>query len=531
MIEWFTELRFLVKIELFTIITVFFIQFFFFIRTKVDIRILQGVFDQPLRTIQRSISDKGEIFNFSDEELEDIEYMEEHTNDIVLLKSGSDNPVNKKIKEAINPYLINNRGAAVNYSIIKDIIDREIDAKDEEIAQSVPTPLYLGLAATIIGIIFGLFAIPNLGGDLSGINGLINGIKIAMFASLSGLFWTIVLSSWLYKKAKRTVINAKNDQLSYLQSNLLPELFKAEDAGVLGLKSSIDQFSRLADDMIKDLHSAIDNSRENISMQQQTLEKIEELNVTKVSKVNLELFERLEENMDSFHKFSEFIDQLAIIASNLQDFASKTNNIDEVAQEIRATVQDSHKLTRFLTDHLKDIENAGDEVKYAVDVSQKHFENAIENLKDSTGQEMAEIQNLSDEIEKHFSKIYEKLFNKLDEVTENYITQLTKAYNNNTPQFEQLDHLDHLEDIKKELLEISNGSNQRQASMQGNNEKLQLANKKLEEITHLLASLEQNTDGLNKRSLSNTAAKPRKPVRTPPSRWTKVKSWFKKPFK
>jgi methyl-accepting chemotaxis protein len=530
MIELFTELRLLVKFELFTILAVFCIQIIFFIRTKLDIGILRGVFDQPLRTIQRSISDEGEVFDFSEEELEDIEYMKEHINDIVLLKSGSDNPVNKKIKDAINPYLINNRGAAVNYSIIKDIIDREIDAKDEEIAQSIPTPLYLGLAATIIGIIFGLFATPDLGENLAGINALINGIKIAMFASLSGLVWTIILSSWLYKGAKRTVINAKNDQLSYLQSNLLPELFKAEDAGVLGLKSSIDKFSHLADDMIKDLHSAIDNSRENISMQQQTLEKIEELNVTKVSKVNLELFERLEENMDSFHKFSEFIDQLAIIASNLQDFSSKTNNIDEIAQEIRATVQDSHKLTRFLTDHLKDIENAGDEVKHAVDLSQKHFEDAIENLKDSTGQEMAEIQELSDDIEKHFNKIYEKLFNKLDKVTENHITELTKAYSNNTPRFEQLNHLDHLEGIKKELLEISNSTEERHTSIKGNNEKLQLANKKLEEITHLLASLERNTNGLNKRSLSNRTVKPQKTVRTPPSRWAKVKKWFKKPF-
>ena len=140
----------------------------------------------------------------------------------VLLESSSKNTIHLRIKDGINNYLINNFGSAVNYSIIKDIIEREIDTKDHQISQLIPIPLYLGLAATIIGIIFGLIAMPGMGGEtvnLSAVDILINGVKIAMFASLSGLFWTILLSSYVYSKASNKVLEDKNEQLTYLQEN------------------------------------------------------------------------------------------------------------------------------------------------------------------------------------------------------------------------------------------------------------------------------------------------------------------------
>lgn len=121
-----------------------------------------------------------------------------------------------RIKEDINNYLLNNYGAAVNFSIIKDIIDREVDIKDDEISHSIPTPLYLGLAATMIGIIFGLFAMPELSGNhfSKGIDALINGVKLAMFGSLSGLACTTILSSRFYKNAKKQLLKDKNQQIS-----------------------------------------------------------------------------------------------------------------------------------------------------------------------------------------------------------------------------------------------------------------------------------------------------------------------------
>ena len=236
------------------------------------------------------------------------------------------------IKAAINTYLINNYGAAVNFSIIKDIVDREIEVKDDEISQSITLPLYLGLAATMIGIIFGLFSMPELNGDgfSEGVNALIGGVKIAMIGSLTGLACTTYLSSFSYKKARRIVQKEKNEQLTYLQAKLLPELIKAEDTGVSGLKASLDRFARVATNISDNVLIAANQTGENLELQKDVMEKVDNMKVLKVSRWNLELFEKMEKNMEAFNQFSIYLSNMERITSHLLEFANKTSDVNKV---------------------------------------------------------------------------------------------------------------------------------------------------------------------------------------------------------
>jgi hypothetical protein len=283
------------------------------------------------------------------------------------------------IKEDINLYLLNNYGASVNFSIIKDIIDREVDVKDEEIANSLPTPLYLGLAATMIGIIFGLFSMPESNGQhfAEGIDALINGVKLAMLGSLSGLVCTTILSSFVYKNAKRKISGDKNEQISYLQATLLPELIKAEDTGVSGLKASLDRFARVATDISDNVLVAVNKTGENIHSQQEVIDKVANLDVLKISETNLELFNRLESNMSTFSKFSDYLSLMSQISDNLRDFAYRTSNIDNVVNQIDLSLQENSRLSRFLTSHFEKIEASGTAALKAVDISDAHFREAM----------------------------------------------------------------------------------------------------------------------------------------------------------
>ena len=58
-----------------------------------------------------------------------------------------------------NEYLLNNRGAAADFGILKDISERHAEALDEEIQAQIATPLYLGLLGTFTGAILGLVAL------------------------------------------------------------------------------------------------------------------------------------------------------------------------------------------------------------------------------------------------------------------------------------------------------------------------------------------------------------------------------------
>jgi hypothetical protein len=64
-----------------------------------------------------------------------------------------------KIVTDTNEYLLNNRGAAADFDILKDISERHAEAGDEQIQAQLSTPLYLGLLGTFLGAILGLFSI------------------------------------------------------------------------------------------------------------------------------------------------------------------------------------------------------------------------------------------------------------------------------------------------------------------------------------------------------------------------------------
>lgn len=75
---------------------------------------------------------------------------------IKLISVGNEeNPILKNIVNTVNDYLLKNQGAANDFATIKDIVDRNCDAIDDEISQRLPVPLYLGLMGTVLGIIIG----------------------------------------------------------------------------------------------------------------------------------------------------------------------------------------------------------------------------------------------------------------------------------------------------------------------------------------------------------------------------------------
>jgi hypothetical protein len=400
---------------------------------------------------------------------------------ISITETSGDNLTILRIKRAINTYLLNNYGAVVNFSIIKDIIDREVDVKDEEISQSITTPLYLGLAATMAGIIFGLFAMPDLSGDQfsSGIGALINGVKLAMIASLTGLLCTTILSSFFYKNAKRKILQDKNEQISYLQAELLPELLKAEDTGVSGLKASLDRFAREASKIAENVNNAALQTSLNIAAQQDVISKIEKMDMTKVSKANLELFDRLDTSMGAFNHFAEFLTEMRLISDNLKEFGSRTSNINNIIGQVGSSLEESRKLSIFLTTHFQKIEAAGSAALKAVDLSDSHFKDAIELLTTETNKRISNLNTDANNNESKLTEIYIEIGKKLEKITSEHLAAFNSAYSNAIPQFGQLDNLkilpDFQQEVAKNILKSQSDSNANTIKLNENINKLNIS--------------------------------------------------------
>lgn len=451
-------------IEIIVIILIMIMQFKTFNNVRKSVIELRQIFDYKF-TIKYGFIEKNKLGKIEGDSKE-IQYEdgteEESLSEIVgvdviklaLVETEGKNMIITKIKKTINTYLINNYGAAVNFSIIKDIIDREVEVKDEEITQTITIPLYLGLAATMVGIILGLFSMPDLNGDgfSDGVNALINGVKVAMIASLSGLFFTTLLSSKFYKNAKSKVLNEKNERLSYLQAKLLPELVKAEDTGVSGLKASLDRFARVATTISDNVLIAANQTGENLVMQKEVMDKVENMKVLKVSKWNLELFEKLDMNMDAFNKFSTYLSNMEKISSNLLEFSARTSSIDQVIKGIDTTLSDSKQLTQFLSAHFDKIEDAGNAALKSVGIAESYFEDAIESLKTRTDEMINQLYKGAGNHETKLEDIYKEIKENLNKITSEYVSAFSQAYSNSIPRFEQLEHLGLLPEIKEEFL-------------------------------------------------------------------------------
>ena len=464
----------LLNIEIVLIALVIIFQLLISIRLHAKIKNLQSVFQEKLFIIYGYI-EKRKIGNSSDFEAE-ITYdePEDTTGEMVklsLVETQSTNIVMVRIAKSLNSYLINNYGAAVNFSIIKDIIDREVDVEDEGITQNISTPLYMGLAATMIGIILGLWAMPNLDGDefSKGLGSLIDGVKAAMIASFIGLVCTTILTAFFYKKAKQKVLEDKNRQLSYLQSKLLPELVRAEDTGVSGLKASLDRFAREATKISDNVRIAADRTENTVMMQLEIIDKVKDLNMTKVSKINLELFDRLETNIQSFDKFSIYLKTINKISENLVQFSNKTEVVETIADEIKSTLQDSKDLAKFLTIHFQQIEKAGgaaltalsisdshfkealekltNEVTTIIDLAHSQFKDAIELLKTDVDNRINELNSKADDADSIIKEKFDNIGTNLNNITAAHLDKLTVAYNSSVPHFEQLENLNLLPEL------------------------------------------------------------------------------------
>ena len=65
-------------------------------------------------------------------------------------------PTLLEVEHSLNMYLQKNKGAASDFHIMKDVVERYCDADEEEITTQQPIPLYLGLMGTMVGIIVGI---------------------------------------------------------------------------------------------------------------------------------------------------------------------------------------------------------------------------------------------------------------------------------------------------------------------------------------------------------------------------------------
>ena len=331
-------------IEYILITVLILFQIYLGIKLFIKISSYKSIFNFMPTIAQKQVSvelyNEGDVSKILSEEVVE----DKLSTEIAYLKNHSTNSTLSNISTTINTYLIKNKEASIDFHILKDISDRYIEIVEDEINNRIPAPRYIGLAATMLGIIFGLFAInfdtstnESTSLALEAIKPLINGVKVAMAASVTGLVITTLFSVSIFKIAKSKVEAGKNEFLSLLQSELLPKMNKSKLPEVQTLSNKLDKFARSTTGVVAQLGSVVKNSSQAIKREQDLIEQIKELDVKKVASVNLDVFNQLQGMMGSFQEFAKYYEHLdksllntTSLLSNLQVFVANTHNINVI---------------------------------------------------------------------------------------------------------------------------------------------------------------------------------------------------------
>lgn len=259
------------------------------------------------------------------------------SNNTTGIYANHDNDILKTIVSSINDYLKNNKSGS-DFHLMKDIVDRSCDAKEEEISTQIPVPLYLGLVGTMAGILIGTFYLwlsGGIGGLLSaeggtgkdGIEALLGGIALAMISSILGIILT-TLSSSQFKNAKSFVDENKHSFLSWIQAKLLPTLSDNVASAIKEMAGNLTAFNKEFSDNTSNLGDALAKVNESYKLQTHLLDAVHKIADKNLAHQNLELYNVLKSNTAEIGTLAEYLQNCNQYLANVKELNNKLDDYE-----------------------------------------------------------------------------------------------------------------------------------------------------------------------------------------------------------
>lgn len=360
----------------------------------------------------------------------------------IILCQFDDNDVTNNICNSLNTYLIRNKGVAADFHLIKDVVERNVDAKEDEINQTISLPLYLGLLGTFIGIVIGLFQISgvNFSGDANALDGAISsllfGVMIAMIASFVGLLLTILNTGYVFKGAKSLVEDRKNDFYTFIQTDLLPLLNQNINSTLYSLQNNLHKFNEEFKTNVSGLSSVMGKNHDALIAQEKLLTTLKNIDIMAFADANVKILTQLNLSVEKFSQFNQYLGLMNAFVSSTNGFAEKVNvmidrtdNFNILGQQIITTFEENKKLNEFLQNHYSALDESHQLITNSVNEVNNTLDSSLEQLKNFTQERINELQKIT-------------------------LKELDLMQNQYPEKWKKLDNLSYLETLSKNLIDI-----------------------------------------------------------------------------
>ena len=374
--------------------------------------------------------------------------------------SGEDNPLIRKVVDSINSYLLRNKGAISDFNLIKDIVERNCDAVDEEINQQIPVPIYLGLMGTVLGIIIGLWSIdfdPN--NFMASVTDLISSVKWAMGCSFVGLLLTTLLSAWKYRGAKAMLEEQKNELYTFIQIELLPQLSQDANSTILTMQAHLEKFNEGFSENVSGFDGIMNRILQAFDSQVRLTEQLQHMDISRVAHLNAQVLAELRTSMTEFEKFNQylnlmnsFVQKTAQVTDAVNAQLHRTDDIKGVVSSMEENIENNRLIMEKLQNFLQKVEahnsiitataTLDDTLTQAIDQLKRHVQEEINAIQSHTAQASQDLDLLMQSERGQLDKLQ-----KLDELENlqqlvSSINSMKQSYDNSNAEISmQIDKL------------------------------------------------------------------------------------------
>lgn len=398
----------------------------------------------------------------------------------------------------INSYLDKNKGAT-DYHIIKDLTDRACDKVQDEVDSYNPVPLYLGLCGTMLGIILGIFFLWLSGGldsllasniikdgmdadaikqaedaarasASNGIQHLLGGVVIAMFASLCGVILTVV-GTHQTKDAVASNEAGRNKFLSWIQTNLLPRM-SGDVVSTLGVfYTNLNRFNRTFSENSRNLKSAFEDIQKAYKGQTEYTKELNKLDIAK-AQLAFSALGNATEKINDLNSFlqgsSQYLASVVALTEKLDTADSRTKAIERMGQFFESEIEQISARKALLSE--------------AVGKIDLNLKNSIDGLKDTSNTEVAKFQA-------HLNKLYldfQKAVEDQQELLEKKLTE-SSLY---------LEQFKRLETIEGQLSKLLTG----ELFTEKEDSKIEKLKTQVEKLDRIESAINRLSETMSKRS-------------------------------
>lgn len=389
-------------------------------------------------------------------------------NESLQIETTHESETFENIVITLNRYLDENSEQVADYHLMKDVVSRNREVSESEIETLIPFTQYIGLVGTMIGIFIGVSLLVITGGigklmsgsstalSDSGVTDLLGGVALAVITSAVGLLLTMA-ASHIFKEAKRQVELRENNFLSWIQSELLPNLSTDFTSTLVKMTNNLKDFNDTFSVNTKKLDRTLSKVNDSYKSQARLLEELDRINITNIAAANVRVYESLKGCTEEIGFFATSLKDAHLYVEAVRELTSRLGEADQ-------RVHTWERMGQFFEKEINEIEKRKAFISEAVGNVDEKLESSFKQLGKYS---KLEVDRIAEEIFGQTDKL-DKAMNSQQQLLEEKLKEMSASIEERNRRLSEIfNMLDQIvlalpEQMKQSLSELSNLSRIRQ---------------------------------------------------------------------